>query len=443
MRSIRLIPVLAAAASLLAMAPAGASARPAGDKTSLAGGSCRVRVSVSEPAITAGETVSVIGRAHCPSGASTASLPLAVYQHEAPAPAAKLIATPNTAPFNVTSAPILFDSSFYALINGVRSPSRKVRVAPQVILNAPTGFPDGAQILTGRHNQVRFTGTVNPAIAADDGAAVFLEREQATANEEWHPIQGGTVKAGAFSFLHTFVRPGDANLRVLVRPHGPFGARGISNTFSFEISQPENPKLTILSSADPTPYGQSVTLSGVLAGVTVPTAITLLANTHEGTGFSLLTSGMTGAGGTYTFTVPAVQNTSYRVTTATEKSAVLFEGVKNVLAMTAEAPTTMVAGQTFTVSGVVTPARPGHPVYLERENAFHGGFHTITVGRELAGGVFSISHTVNSSTKPETYRIKVPGDPDLQAVSSTPFTTLVSPAPLASLLPVAPVTPPH
>ncbi len=437
MRSIRLIPALVAAASLFALAPAGALARPASSN-------CRVRISVSEPVITAGETVSVIGRGHCPSGASTASLPLAVYQHEATvAPTLKLVASPNTAPFDVTSAPISFDSSFYAVISGARSASRNVRVAPQVILNAPTGSPDGAQLLTGRHNQVRFTGTVNPATSADNGASVLLEREQATANEEWHPIQGSTVKEGAFSFLHTFERPGDANLRVTVRPHGPFGARGISNTFSFEISQPQNPQLTILSSAEPASYGQSVTFSGVVAGVTAPTAVTLSGNPHSDTGFSVAQSGMTDSTGHYTLTVPAVQNTFYHVTTATAKSTVLYQGVKNVLAMTAVPPTTMVAGQTFTVSGVVTPARPGHPVYLERENAFHGGFHTITVGHELAGGVFSISHTVNSSTKPETFRIKVPGNPELQAVSSTPFTTLVSPAPLASLLPVAPVTLPH
>ncbi len=438
MRPIRLIPALVAAASLLALAPAGALARPAS-------GNCRVSISVLERVITAGETVSVKGTPHCSGGASTASLPVAVYQHEATTPPAlKLIGSPNTAPFEVTSAPVSFDSAFYAVINGVRSASKKVRVGPQVVLNAPTAFPEGAQLLTGRHNQVRFTGTVNPATTTDNGAEVLLEREEATSNEEWHPIQAGKVKEGAYSFLHTFVVPGAANLRVQVRPHGPFGARGISNALSYEISQPENPRLTILSKTDPAQYGQSVTLYGVVAGVTAPTAVTLLANTHSGTGFSPVASGMTDSTGNYSFTVPAVlQNTSYHVTTATVKSTVLFEGVKNVLAMTALPPATMLSGQTFTVSGVVTPPRPGHVVYLERENAFLHGFHTISVGTELAGGVFSISHTVNSSTKPEIYRIKVPGDPVLQAVSSAPFTTQVSPAPPGPLLPVAPVTLPH
>jgi hypothetical protein len=445
MRPIKLVPALAAALALLALTAAGASARPAGhNKTALAGSSCRVTISLTEHVITAGETVSVIGRPHCPGGASTAALPAAVYQHEdMTSPALKLIGSPTSSPFDLSSGPISFDSSFYAVVNGARSATRKVRVAPQVVLNAPTSFPDGAQLLTGRRNQVRFTGTVNPATSADNGAGVFLEREEATSNEEWHAIQGSTVREGAFSFLHTFVVPGAANLRVTVRPHGPFGARGISNALSYEISQPENPKLTILSSADPVPYGQTVTLSGVVAGVTAPTAVTLLANTHSGTGFSSVASGMTDSTGKYSFPVPAVQNTSYHVTSATAKSTVLFEGVKNVLAMTALPPATMVSGQTFTVSGVVTPARPGHPVYLERENAFHGGFHTITVGSELAGGVFSISRTVTSSTKPETFRIKIPGDPVLQAVSSSPFTTVVSPAPLGPILPVAPTTLPH
>jgi len=386
-----------------------------------------------------------MGRPHCPGGASTAALPVAVYQREATtSPALKLIGNPTTAPFSLASAPVSFDSSFYAVINGVRSATRKVRVGPQVVLNAPTGFPDGAQLLTGRHNEVRFTGTVNPATAADNGAVAVLEREEATSNEEWHPIQYGTVKEGAFSFLHGFGVPGAANLRVLVRPHGPFGARGISNPLSYEISQPQNPKLTILSSADPVPYGQSVTFSGVVAGVTAPTVVTLLGTTHTGTGFKAVApAAATDSSGKYSFTVPAVQNTSYRVETATVKSAVLFEGVKNLLSMTAVPATTMLSGQTFTVSGLVTPARLGHVVHLQRENAFRGGFHTVTVGNELASGVFSISYTVSSSTKPETFRIRVPGDPVLQAVSSAPFTTLVSPAPPGPLLPVAPITLPH
>jgi len=445
MRSIRLVPALAATASLLALAPAGALARPAGHKNALPSGNCRVSISVLEPVITAGETVSITGRPHCPNGATTAALPATVYQHEANAsPAVKLVGSASSAPFALTSAPVSFDSTFYAVINGVRSGTRKVRVAPQVILNAPTGFPDGAQLLTGHHNEVRFTGTVNPATAADNGAVAYLEREEATSNEEWHRIQVGSVKEGAFSFLHTFAVPGAANLRVLVRPRGPFGARGISNALSYEISQPQNPKLTILSSADPVPYGQSVTFSGVVAGVTAPTTVTLLGNTHSGTGFTAMApAGKTDSSGKYSFTVPAVQNTSYQVTTGTVKSAVLFEGVKNVLSMTSVPPATMLSGQTFTVSGLVTPARATHRVYLERENAFHGGFHAVTVGNELANGVFSISYTVGGSTKPETYRIKVPGDPVLQAVSSAPFTTQVSPAPTGPLLPVAPVTLPH
>src|ERR1035437_10218057 len=234
MRSTKLVPAVAASAALLALAAAGASARPAGHKVALPRGNCRVSISVSERVITAGETVSVIGRPHCPSGATTATLPVAVYQHEATTSAAlKLIGSPTSAPFSLTSGPISFDSSFYAVINGVRSATRKVRVAPQVVLNAPTSSPDGAQLLTGRRNQVRFTGTVNPATAADNGAGVFLERQEATSNEEWHPIQGGTVKEGAFSFLHTFVVPGAAHLRVVVRPHGGFGAPGISNALSY------------------------------------------------------------------------------------------------------------------------------------------------------------------------------------------------------------------
>ena len=45
--------------------------------------------------------------------------------------------------------------------------------------------------------------------------------------------------------------PGDANLRVVVRPHGLFGVRGISDTMSYVISQAQNPNLTLEASSDP------------------------------------------------------------------------------------------------------------------------------------------------------------------------------------------------
>lgn len=442
MRSIKLVPALAAAATLLALAPAGAIARPAARTHAIRSGNCRVSISAEPRVITAGESVAVKGTPHCPGGATTASLPVTVYQHEVTTTALKLVGSATTAPFELTSSPLMHDSIFYVVAAGRRTASRQVRVGPAVVLNGPAGVPAGAQILTGGHNKVAFSGTVSPE---DNGATVYLEREDATSNEEWHPIAQGVVRGSAFSIVHGFGVPGAVNLRAVVRPRGPFSARGISSPLSYVISQTQNPKLTILSSADPASYGQSVTISGVVAGAAAGTPVTLLAHTRTGpAGFTAVAKGTTESGGAYKFTGQlALQNVSYRVTTASAKSAVLFEGVKNVLSVTSVPAATMLSGQTFTVGGQVTPPRTGHVVYLERENAFQGGFHVVDVGTLTEKGAFSIQYTVASSAKPENFRIKVPGDPTLEAVSSAPFTTQVSLAPPGPLLPAAPVTLPH
>ncbi len=99
--------------------------------------------------------------------------------------------------------------------HGAESANRGVRVAAQVTLNGP---PEGTQILTGVANRVTFTGTVTPA---DVGARVILQRQNALTGNEWHRIDSGVVEAGGgYSITHTFIVPGDANLRVLVRSQG-------------------------------------------------------------------------------------------------------------------------------------------------------------------------------------------------------------------------------
>ncbi len=123
-----------------------------------------------------------------------------------------------------------------------------------------------------------FTGTVNPA--TDAGARVILQRQNALTGNEWHRIGIGQVQAGgSYSITHTFRVPGDANIRVLVRSDG-LNIPSPSNILEYEISQAQNPNLTINASADPITFGQTVTISGVLAGGNnMP--VTLLARTDQ------------------------------------------------------------------------------------------------------------------------------------------------------------------
>ncbi|MCW3057392.1 MAG: hypothetical protein JWO21_1361, partial [Solirubrobacterales bacterium] len=145
------------------------------------------------------------------------------------------------------------------------------------------------------------------------------------------------------------------------------------------------------------------------------------------------TEATTNGSGEYTFAEKPLQNTYYRVTSGAINSAVLFEGVKYVLTAAVSA-TTIPAGQSLTFSGTVTPDHVGHVVYLERENLFGGGFHVADVGTVTSASTYTISHFVFGSGK-QVFRIKVPGDPENQAISSTPFTILVTPSPAALLHP--------
>ena len=448
MRSIRLGRALAAAATLLAAAPAGASAAGGhpgvkGHRHAGAISGCSLSLFAEDHIITSGESVQVFGALSCPGGSSAAaSQSVTIYEHTAGTPGFKVIATPTTGAggfYSIPPLPVSLDSSFYATAVGGHSAIKHVKVTPQVTLSGP---PDGAQLFTvahnrpGRRNLVTFTGTITPA--ADEGALVVLQREGATSNEEWHAIQRGSVgPGGVFSITHAFLVPGDANLRVLVRPRGRFTIRGVSNTLSYEISQAENPALTVNASADPVAYEQPVTLSGVLAGG-ASQPVTLEAHPRGGgPGFTVVAKGTTDGSGNYKFVVPAaLHNTEYRVSGPRVNSTVLFEGVKYALTAGVSA-TSVQSGQPLTFSGTVAPAQIGHVVYLERKNASGVGFHVVDIGTVTSSATYSISHYVFGSGN-EIFRIRIPGDPENMAAFSAPFTIAVTPAAAASLHPVTP-----
>jgi hypothetical protein len=167
--------------------------------------------------------------------------------------------------------------------------------------------------------------------------------------------------------------------------------------------------------------------------------VTLLARTH-GSRFAPIEQGKTTAGGAYTFTQMPSHSTFYRVRSGGVSSAVLFEGVKYVLSLESAPPATIPAGQVFTITGKVAPAQAGHAIYLERQNAFNGGFHVVDVGTIAATGSWSIAGALFGAGKTEVLRIHVPGDPQNQGVSSPPFTVVVTPPPPGPLSPPPPVT---
>jgi hypothetical protein len=430
MRLHRLLPALVAVTSLLALAPAAAQAR----KHSSPNGRCRININVAPRQITAGDPVVIFGRLVCQNRANDANQTVKLFHNVAHAGGFTYIqqtTTDSTGFYEFARADGVVETNRAWLVraHGAQSGRKSVKVAAQVTLSGPT---EGSQLLTGPANKVTFTGTVNPA---DVGARVILQRQNAVTGNEWRRIDAGTVLAGGnYTIIHRFIVPGDANIRVLVRSQG----RNIpspSNVLQYEITQAQNPNLTIQSSADPISAGQSVVISGTVAGA-VNQPVTLLAHVREQS-FAPIAEVMTDASGNYSFPAQSpINSTFYKVSAGVKSSAVLFEGVKDVITAQAS-PTTIQAGQSVTFSGAVSPDHSGHVIYLERQNASGQGYHVVQVASIGAGSAYSFAHEFyDAGTK--TVRVFIPGGPENQGAASQPFTIQVTPASAPALMPEAP-----
>ena len=425
-------------------------------------GRCHVGMVVAPRQITADEPVTIFGRLVCRGRANAADRVVRLFHHILGTPGFTYVQSTTTDAqgfyqFQRADGVVETNRIWHVRSHGAESANRGVRVAAQVTLSGP---PEGTQILTGVANKVTFTGTVTPA---DVGARVILQRQNALTGNEWHRIDSGVVEAsGAFSITHTFIVPGDANLRVLVLSQGR-NVPSPSDALTYEISQAQNPALTINASADPIVYGQSVTISGVLAGG-ADTPVTLLARTARQHGFAPVAQTTTDGSGNYAFPAQTpVNSTFYEVQasgsscppnavcaqpqicaagppphcgTPGTTSAVLYEAVRYVLTAQVSA-TTVLEGQTLTFTGSVAPSRPGHVIYLERQNASDHEYHVVQVSTLSPESTYSIPYQV-FSTGTDVFRIKIPGGPDNGEAVSQPFTIQVNPAPATTLTPESP-----
>jgi len=434
MRSIKLTTAVAAAATVLTLAPASALAgRGHFFRGGRHAGQCRVGLNVAEREIAADETVSAFGRLSCPKLNEVNGQTVTLYQDSAGSPgftAAGTTTTDKTGAYDLSSGLLTANTRFYVVANGVQSPRRTVKVTSLVTLAGP---PEGT-LTTGHPNKVIFTGTVSPE---DAGALVVLQRQDALTGNEWHRIQFGRVlHGGTFTITHTFVVPGAANIRVVIRSQGR-NAPGQSNILTYNISQAENEDLTINAAPNPITFGESVKISGK-AKEAPNTMVTLLAHTvHQGS-FAPVTQVKTNGSGEYEFPAQSpVDSTFYKVQDSGKTSAVLFEGVRDVLTAAVSPGTTIQQDETLKFSGTVSPEHVGHAIYLERQNPSGTAFHVIEVSSVLPGSTYSILHTIYK-VGTSVFRVRVPGDPQNGGAVSPPFTITVTPAPASALTPEAP-----
>ena len=308
--------------------------------------------------------------------------------------------------------------NWYVVSGGRRSRTVHERVSAELSLSGP----DGQVLVTGR--PYTFSGTVSPAHAGD---RVRLQRQDASSGgDHWNTIDSGRIGPnGGYSIVHRFTHPGDADLRVALAGDA-FNIASASTDLSDTIDQKQNPNLSLSSSANPIAEGQTTDLSGTVAGVTAATPVTLYGHVR-GRGFAPIATVNTDAGGNYVFAgQQPVFSTFYQVRGNGKHSAIVFEGVKDVVTASVSS-TSVTAGDTVTFSGTVSPDKTGHAILLERRNANGNGWHVVKRATIGAGSAFSLDQRlVNPGDK--TFRVRVPGGPENQAGVAGPFTISVAAA---------------
>jgi len=321
--------LLALAATLgvgVLIAPASVSARRLESRP---GAGCQTSLETPSTAVAAGDGVTLAGKLSCPEAASAEGVELTFYERQRGAGRGSAwsevgsASTGEDGSFEFTSAPLEGNCVFLVRPAGGRSARAAVTVTPKVTLSGPaltTALFTRAGH-AGADNRWTFSGTVNPAAV---GTRVALQSEYTGADERWRTVAVAHVGSeGDFSIIHGFRSPGTLSVRVLVRIKG--GEPVASEPLSLDVSQAENPSLTIVASSNPFATGQTLSITGV-AAAGAGKSLTLLARSGGGR-FAPVASMQSEEGGTYSFSVSPQQRTYYRVIEGLVRSTVLREEV--------------------------------------------------------------------------------------------------------------------
>jgi hypothetical protein len=299
------------------------------------------------------------------------------------------------------------------------------RVAALVSLTAST-----STVVTGQ--PVVFTGHVDPSHA---GERVVLQQESASG--DWRSLESGRLDgASTYSITHRWRFAGDHTVRV-VFPSDVRNVRGTADPVTVTVQQKQVPGFTIDTPDQLISYGQLVTISGTLANG-APTPVTLWARNADQNQFTPVADTITGSDGSYMFAPQSpTGNTVYQVRTTMaprRHSAVLFEGVQDVLTLTPSSTTSQVGGQ-ITFTGTVLPDKAGHVIYLQRLGA-DGDWHNEEIRFVTNASTFQFGWTFGKAGSYE-FRARITGDRGSVGGASAPVTIQVSPTTNPSTLPPA------
>ncbi len=381
--------------------------------------------------IIAGEAVLIYGQLKGPNSGGKL---IRLYHRVAPASQFSLIGTTTTNPngqYEFTRAEGVVETNRSWFVRGpLDTHSRTVHEQVAALVSLAASTSSG---LT-RHPIV-FSGHVTPNHA---GSVVVLQVKRGS-GDEWTTLDRGRVGPGSnYQISHAWRIPGERDVRVLFQGDARNTAAA-SDTVSVLIQQAQVPGFTI-NTSDPVVLNESpYTISGTLdqAGTTTPepsTSVSLFARDPGAPSFREVSSTMTASDGSYKFAnLKSMTNELYQVRTTygpVRDSATLFEGVQDVVKMTASSMTSTVGGH-ITFNGNVSPDKAGHVIYLQKFGT-DGDWHTVEVGVVNPSSDFQFGWTFGTAGT-KVFRARITGGPVNVGSASPPVTVVVTQTALSSL----------
>jgi hypothetical protein len=383
--------------------------------------------------IIAGETVLIYGRL---SGPNHANQTIRLYHRINPNPSFSIIGVTRTDAqglYEFTRAEGIVQSNRSWFVRGPGfTHSRTVHERVAALVSLAASSTDG---LT-RH-PITFSGSVTPNHA---GGTVLLQAEKGT-RDDWQTLKRARIAPDStYQIPYAWRVPGARDVRVAF-PGDARNTPGVSDPVTVLIQQTQHADFTISSSAPIVANGQPYTISGTLyrPGTTTPepiTGVSLFAALPGTNSYHEVTTTLTDANGNYSFAgLTSSTNELYQARAtfppARDGSAVLFEGVQDVVNMSASSPTSTVGGH-ITFSGSVSPDKSGHVIYLQKFGK-DGDWHTVEVRTVRPGSTFSFGWTFGAAGTKQ-FRARITGGP-ANAGAASPLVTVVVMQPPVTALP--------
>ena len=382
--------------------------------------------------IIAGESVLIFGQLK---GPDHSNQPITLYHRINPNPGFTVIGRTRTnanGQYEFTREEGIVDTNREWFVRGPGAThSRTVHERVDALVSLAASSASG---LT-RHPIV-FSGHVTP----DHTGGVVALQQQKGSSDDWHTIKVARIGAGSnYTISHAWRVPGAYDVRVKFRGDAR-NTPAVSDITSVVIEQTEVPGFSIASSDPIVQNGQAVTVSGVLdsPGSTTGepnTSVSLFAKVPQSGGpYRELSTTTTGADGSYSFAnLQPTTNELYLVRTTfapRRHTAVLFQGVQDVVTMSASSSTSTVDGHIL-FTGNVTPGKSGHAIYLQKLGK-DGDWHTVEVRFLNNASTFQFGWTFGTAGTKE-FRARITGGPYNVGGASAPVTVVVSQPPLSTL----------